>query len=251
MKPNVKIIVASSEDYFVIIDKELSIDWETSDKFEQETHESKEKMNELKNDIFALECIPVDHHLENIIVNYKRLLGEALVRVFELDFSGSRSMIEQARRYIETRNIEVSRQWILETSFKIIPVYLLMVFTMCSLMFYKLIPVASFTTQIILSFIIGGLSACLSLTQRLGRTSFDFYAARKSHRFECIAKSVVGSFSGSLAFLAIKLGVIVPLANVKSANTTIYFCFFAFAAGATERFIPSIIDTIKVSKKEE
>jgi hypothetical protein len=88
-------VVTSSEDYIVAIDIYGDIEWETSDDYDVKTTPIKDKLNEFKNCISSMECQPLDHHDQTIKLNFKRLLGEALVRVFELDYESAKSMIER------------------------------------------------------------------------------------------------------------------------------------------------------------
>lgn len=251
IKPNIQALIASTEDYFVIIDKECMIDWETSPEFDIENIQHKDKINELKNCIFSLQCQPMDHHTEVVQYNYISMLGEALARVFDLDFESANLMIELARDYSNTRNVELSRIWILESSFFIIPILWLFIIVMSASAFYELIDIASFTSEIIMCSLVGGLSSILSLILRLSKLQYDFYAAHKSHIYECIAKTIVGVTSGALIYIMIKANIILPIINDLSYAHTLYYIFSAFVAGATERLIPSILSTYSLTKQEE
>jgi hypothetical protein len=251
IKPNITTLIASTEDYFVIIDKEIMIDWETSDDFDTKNSIYKDKINELKNRIFALECEPIEYHDDIVKYNYISMLGEALSRVFDLDFDSAHIMIDKANEFIKNRNIELSRIWTLETSFFIIPIVCVSIIIMGALAFYNLVDITAFTSEIIMCTLIGGLSAIISLVLRLGTLQYYYFTARRAHTYECIAKTIIGFMSGSLIYIMIKAGIILPFINDLSSAHTLYFIFIAFIAGATERLIPSIISTYKLSKKED
>jgi hypothetical protein len=160
-------------------------------------------------------------------------------------------MIEKASDYIAKRNIELSRMWILEASFCILSLYSAIMIVLNQLIYMQLIEQTIFTMELLFCFVVGGMGAILSLMLRLGGVSFDYYAAERSHWYECIAKAIIGSFSGMLIYILVQIDFILPFLKDRSATSTLYFVVLAFIAGATERFIPSILNTYKISKQED
>lgn len=248
---SIKQVIVSSEKYIVFIDHDIDIDWETTDEFDQEIESHKTDINKIKNLISLSECQPLEHHYEKIRLNYKRMLGEAFVRMLELDFDKAIEMIEIAKEYISQRNLEISRLWILTSSFHILIIYGILCIAISIISFNRLISLSTFTTEILLSFVVGGIGAIVSLILRLGNTHFDYNSGQKAHLYECIAKVVIGSFAGVLIYTLVRIKFILPFINDYSATGTLYMLFLSFIVGSSERFIPSILSTYKIHDKEK
>src|SRR5690554_136892 len=114
----IKYLVLATEDYIVFIDNENDLDWKTSDNFDNKKFENdnESKYNKIANEIANIESIPCDNLEEKIVLNFKRQIGEALIRNFERDFDNAGKMLELAKQYIIARSSEKSRFLYLKSS---------------------------------------------------------------------------------------------------------------------------------------
>lgn len=109
-------LVMEDKDFIVFIDKNLDVDWMTSDKYDENEPTKREDHNNILNLVAKLECIPSDHHPKNIRINFKRMLGEAIARSLNYDEGNATKMLKDAEEYIKERNNEKSRYWFLSAS---------------------------------------------------------------------------------------------------------------------------------------
>lgn len=247
----IKYLVLATEDYIVFIDNENDLDWKTSDNFDNKKFENdnESKYNKIANEIANIESIPCDNLEEKIVLNFKRQIGEALIRNFERDFDNAGKMLELAKQYIIARSSEKSRFLYLKSSG----------ITAISAMFLGI--VSWFLREIIieligntvffvwLSFLIGALGALLSIILRIGKTNLDYHATDKLHYLEGSSKIFAGMISALLVALCIKAEIIVPV--IKDLNSThLAMIIGGLIAGASERLAPSIIKKIDGKKSK-
>jgi hypothetical protein len=86
----------------------------------------------------------------------------------------------------------------------------------------------------------GALGATLSIIMRMGKLHHDCRSGKALHYMEAVSRVAAGSLSGLLVFLAIESGQFLPLL-VKASGVPIAVIFAAMAAGASERWAPSIV----------
>lgn len=238
----VKYLILSCNDYIVFLDYENDIDWKTTDEFDSRdiSPESKKNLNQVKNQVANLESIPCNELESNIIISFKRQLGEALVRGFEEDYDSAKQMLGLAKDYITNRNIEQSRYMYLSASgvFTIVILVITILFWLCRSYFIKYLGVSVF--YITIAFLTGAVGAFLSIILRIGKTTMDYNARRKVHYLEAISRVFAGMVSGLLIALCIKAGIIVPSFS-KVQSTHIAMVLGGLIAGSSERLAPSII----------
>jgi predicted Zn-dependent peptidase len=82
---------------------------------------------------------------------------------------------------------------------------------------------------------------------RTGKLTLDSSAGAKLHYLEGASRILAGGFSGLLASLAVKTGIILSMYDATSKLNDMMI-LTAFAAGAAERLAPSIVSQISVQK---
>lgn len=247
----IKYLVLATDDYIVFIDSENDLDWKTTDEFDEKQFENddQKKYNKIVNEIANIESIPCDNLDEKIVLNFKRQIGEALVRNFDRDFENAQKMLELAKDYIIDRSAEKSRFLYLKSS----GITTLLVSSIGCLSWVlrdyliELLGMTCFYAW--LAFLIGAFGAMLSIILRMGKTNLDFHATTKLHYLEGISKIFAGMISALLVALCIKAGIIVPVINDVS-STHLAMIIGGLIAGASERLAPSIIKKIDGQKSK-
>jgi len=194
-----------------------------------------------------VESYPCHDISKQVIISFKRQIGESLARAFVKDFENAKLMIKQAKQYIIDRNIEQSRYMYLYASgtTAIASGLLGLIFWLLRGCVIGLIGETTFFC--FLSFLIGALGAFLSVILRMGKTNLDFNASKKLHYMEAVSRIIAGMICALLVALCIKVGIILPLFN-KIQSTRLAMIIGGLIAGSSERLAPSIIKKFDSSK---
>src|SRR6185437_5640191 len=97
-------LILETDTFIVFIDNDIDVDWVTSDAYDVHGHKDAVKHNEILNRAAGLECIPNDHHKENIRLNFKRMVGEGVARSLDDDYDSADAILDKAEAYIADRN---------------------------------------------------------------------------------------------------------------------------------------------------
>ena len=89
--------------YIVFVDKNLKIDWITADN-------SLDQYSSQVSRASVLESIPHDYLPKKQIIEFKKLIGEAIVSFFNGNSQEAENNINRARQYVMDRIIECSRK---------------------------------------------------------------------------------------------------------------------------------------------
>lgn len=246
----IKYLVVAADNYIVFLDNENDLDYQTNDAFDAEPLrvEQRAELNQVKNSIAKAECIPTNQLEERTVINFKRQLGEALVRAFEKDYENARHMVEIAEEYVSNRNIEQSRYMYLTSSGTTALIFLLMGFLLWLLRDFASHYIGKEILFVILAFHAGAFGALLSVILRMGKTNLDYHASRSLHNLEGASRIFAGMISGLLVGLSIKAGILFPIFE-KAESTHWAMILGGVLAGASERFAPSIIKKLDNVKK--
>ena len=238
-------LIISTKDYIVFLDHENDIDWKTSDAFDAkvQTPQEKKEYYLTKNEIDSAENIPTNHLEKKVIIGFKRLLGEALVRAFECDNENARKMVKLAQDYVFQRNIEQSRYMFL-TSCLFTTALSLIIGVLCwTFREFLILNIGNTAFYVILSVLVGSLGALLSVILRIGKTVLDFNATKDLHYLEGLSRILAGMISAFIVALCIKVGILLPIFT-KLQSTNIAMLLGGLVAGASERLAPSLISKL-------
>lgn len=231
--------------YIVFIDYEGDLDWRRDDKAENLTKKADYDchVSEIQNEVSALEPL-VRNWPKDVKFSAKRILGEALARVFRCDRENALEAIAKARQFIANKSREVSRYWTLQactgsaalaTALGVLAIW----------QENTLVALFGKTPYVLLlAACAGAMGALLSVILRLGKLSFDSSAERRLHIAEGVTRVVAGGISGILVGALVKLGVFLPV-FLHAGLTTTAVCAAALIAGASERLAPTIITKVE------
>lgn len=247
----IKHLIFSCEEFIVFIDNQNDIDWKASDAYELKEaalpKEDRTKSNKIINLAASIESIPSEDLEEKVILNFKRQIGEALVRNFYFDFISANHMLQLAKNYMIDRNSDKSRYLYLKASGLVTTI----VFAVLALNWLLRIQIRELLGDnafiLFLCFCIGALGAFLSIILRMGNTNLDYNASKKLHYMEGSMKVIAGMISALLIGLCIKAGILLPVFN-KVESTNIAMLIGGLIAGSSERLAPSIIKKVESSK---
>jgi hypothetical protein len=276
LEPEIEYLIIATEDYIVFLDKDLDVDWQTTDETDRqqlsaaednakelsrsddpksEAPESdkykdptdKPEFNGALNRVAELETTPSDQIARTMKMHFKRLIGEGLSRALAGDYKGADEIFDAASSYILARSQETSRYWYLSASalatllFVVIGLFLWIARTSVQaalrMTFFWLV----------LSGCAGALGALVSVIGRTGKQQFDSSAGRCLHYLEASSRICAGAISGILVGLAVRAGLLLT-AVVHNGNLAPVVILAALASGASERFATSIIADLGASR---
>jgi hypothetical protein len=242
-----KYLVNLSANFIVFLDDAIIIDWITSAEWDKEGPTDRKKHNAIITDAGLLETTPCDGLSLDNRINFKRLIGEAIVCSLDHDYTNARRALASAAGYIEARSQEISRFWYLSASFSMTLPFAAFG---CGLWVWRdvfglILGQGAF--WVVLSSVAGSIGALLSVIGRAGKLRFSCSSGRALHYLEGASRIWAGCFSGTLAALAVRSEIILaPLSRVEKVQVVMVLA--AFAAGAGERLVSSIISTIGLSE---
>jgi hypothetical protein len=238
------VLVISTRDYIVFIDKEGDVDWETTVGYDANAAESpdysREKRNAILNEAAFLETTPCDGLTLPSKLQFKRLIGEAIARGFDHDYEGARKVLASAAQFIRSRSEEISRFWYLSASFATAAVYAaigLLAWILRNQFTSMLTPIGMWLA---LASVAGAIGALLSVIWRSGNLKFSSSSGRRLHYLEAASRICAGALSGFLVALAVKCEIALT-AFTHGENLHGVMILAGLAAGASERFAGSII----------
>ena len=238
-------LVLQTEEFIVFIDKKMDVDWATNDNYKAGHSTGRKAHNEILVRAAKLECIPSDHHVKNVRINYKRMIGEAIARSLENDERSAHRMLEDAQEYIQERNTEKSRYWFLSSSGTVAIVVSAFGYLAWCIRAWFLPFLGETAFFLALAMTAGSLGALLSVVMRLGKTAMNPAAGRNLHYLEGTFRVVSGCISALIVSMCVQAGILLPI-FVRVNSTHLAMILSGLIAGTSERLAPSLISRIDV-----
>jgi hypothetical protein len=236
----VRILILSAEHCWVFLDDKLVVEWACKKTFDG--HEL------VLNSMATLEAVPIEDLIEGHRLAFRSLVAEGLARHLLSGHTDAALAIHRtADDYVRARLRELARTWYLWTALIALGLAALFV------AFLSVAPPLEFwrytethrTALLCLGF--GAIGASSSLITRIGHFSLDPAAGRNLHRLEAIARVGVGAIGAVIAYLAIRANFILPAFSKYPAGIFL----LAFVAGASERFVPTLIEKVEIAAGEK
>jgi hypothetical protein len=128
-------LIKARSNFIVYIDKELDLEWKTSDKFDEENQANDVEYAKITNRAAALEAADRDTSDEKRTLNFKRQIGEAIARGLEGHFESAHEMLEVAEKCLQdelklrreaiAEHVKVKESWRMARKFWTVAHYLL------------------------------------------------------------------------------------------------------------------------------
>ena len=213
--------------YVVFIDIEGDLDWICDD-----DHTGNKVKPEVLTTVAAImdvEAIPCKHLAKAEWMAFKRMLGTAIVSAFEGGLDEAKSLMSQAKHYIEQRIPERSRLWTLHSA-------------TCALLLYGIGLYVLRNGMLISPFLFGLLGAYVSLVRHASVRQADSNAGKVLHCTESFVRLLIGMILGKIGVLLFDCSI-APEFSRTICTTDTGMRVVAFAAGLFDAFIPAMIST--------
>lgn len=239
--------VLETEHFIVFVNKLELCDYKTSDEYDRTVPKDKAKYARLISEAANVENSPHVFLSTHDKIAFKRLICEGIARTLEHEYAAAKTAFESARAFLGRRQNEQSREWYLSAA-AITTGVLLGVLIIVSLAAYWTNTDPLSGLRIYLVFVeLGFVGALLSIIVRMGKTSFDFGARRRLHYWEASMRVLAGGIAAMVVVFAVKAKLLFA-SLIGTENETMALMFLSVAAGALEKWIPSLIASVGKQK---
>jgi hypothetical protein len=247
--------VLETNDFIVFINAALCCDYKTSDKYDATEPKDKGKYGRLMSEASNIENAPHGFLADIDKIAFKRLVCEGIARTLENEYTAAKVAFEAAAAFLSRRQNEQSREWYLAAATASTASFLaILILAQLWANWTGTSPMAGLFGYLVYVEL-GFVGALLSIIVRMGKTSFDFGAQQRLHRWEATMRIVAGGIAALVVVFAVKAKLL--FATVVGTETEMMFLMFlCVAAGALEKWIPSLIaavgkQKISASSKED
>ena len=223
--------------YIVYIDPENDIDWKDTRTKKDWKPEDKDGWAKCISKLSDAHEEPIGHLSFETIRAFKLKLGAGYVLAMNRCFEEVDRVIKDALSFLRHRNAEKSRQLFLTYSTICIAVIL-------GLWIWNT-DVKVVSEDWALALLFGILGSYFSIWTRYGKLVMTGLSTKTLHFLETLTRLIIGAISASVLILAVKCGIILP--KMAEAAPLWFFGLVGFAAGFSERMIPSLME--KFSKQ--
>jgi len=234
LNKRIKWLIDSDDNFIVYVDEDNYVEWNMNDNamLGPDT-------GQYLNRVGRLEAVDTSYLAAGRIETYRRLIAEAVARLFQKNFVAAQAALDLAEQWITARNTEVARRWYLFGSggaavLSAVGVFVL-VFWSDLLRIRFGLPVYN----ILVGTCVDGLGAWLSVIQRSRTTELDVAAGQALHYLEGAFRIIAGTLGAMLVALAIRAGLIVQVDRLPAIMV------MCMVAGASERLVPSFIEQME------
>jgi hypothetical protein len=174
-----------------------------------------------------------------------RLIGEGVVELFSTkDVAYANAALDTADKFITQRAREVSRRWYFIPSLIFFAISALVI-----LGSYIYDPTLTKQIAIICTFA-GGVGAFISRALDNDNTPISATAGRMVHWIEATLRWCIGLTAGLIVWLLVTGNIAGSFLNTNAGQNTFALVAIALLAGASERLLPSLIQTFDESIKK-
>lgn len=239
--------VLETEDFIVFINDAICCDYKTSTALDAKGPKDKGKYARLMSEAAHVENSPHSFLTDQDKLSFKRLICEGIARILEDEYTAAKLALEAAMSFLERRQNEQSREWYLLASASTTLVLLVLTGAIELWAYLTSTSPTKGVLEYVIYITLGFVGALLSIIFRMGRTSFDYGARKHLHYLEAAMRILAGGITAFVAALAVKAKIL--FAAVSASNIELEFLMFvSIAAGALERWIPSVIAAVGKQK---
>jgi hypothetical protein len=242
-KLDVRERVLETEDFIVFINKSECCDYKTSEKFDAKPAVDTAKYARLMSEASHVENAPHVFLSTHDKIGFKRLICEGIARTLEHEYSAAKAAFEAAKAYLERRQNEQSREWYLSAATFTTGGLLAVLLVVLSIAYLNQVELLAGLRTYMVYIELGFVGALLSIIVRMGKTSFDFGAKKQLHYWEAAMRIVAGGIAAMVAVFAVKAKILFG-GLVNPENEIMFLMFLSVAAGALEKWIPSLIASV-------
>lgn len=235
LNKTVKILIVATEKFTVYIDTNNIIQWHGDTP-------STPDFGDILNTTTRLEVY--SEFLDDAIkLTLRRQIGEAIARAIETNYSQAKEICALVHDEIKDRRREQAWIWYFSSAYIVSGICFLLMMTGWLLRVCIKTYIGDTAFFVLFCSMAGAIGALISVSTRSQTITLDSQAGKVLHFSEGMARMLVGLFSGGIVTLSIKSGIFLNSLNAEKGalSATLVICLLA---GASERFVPSMIKKI-------
>lgn len=217
--------------YIVFVNMQDDLDYVDFRKKDDWTAEEKNDFQRWLGKIQAAEVTPCINLPWNQVLAFKQYLAQGYLLILQRDFCGIDDIISDALLFLKQRNVEKSRQLFLESA-GLVALFAAALGLILFFIGYKVLW--------IYGILFGTLGSFVSIWTRYGKEEMTGLASVFLHIMESISRLFIGAIAAVVSMFAIRSGLMLAVGN--GSGMFFLSCVFGFAAGFSERFIPSLLE---------
>jgi hypothetical protein len=244
-------LVYKDQHCIVYLDEDTCVEWVFTGSYRHEW-KSNPDFSRVLSRVTDVQAYPVSHLSQDQLSTFRQLVAEALARLLKDNKpAAANEALDTAVRWVQARNREIARWWYLCASLVTSGVFAIALLVLWLLR----APVSGYVGRTAFEVILGGgagaVGALLFILARSKSIRFDPSAAKRIHRFEGIARVLVGGIGAVLAALAVEGGVVFAPFSAPTASHLGALLAVCMVAGASERLVPSFIEKVNFKDPDD
>lgn len=224
--------------YIVYIDNDFDLDYIDKRDKSTWTQEEVQEFHRAYGKLQKAEAAPCHNLRKRHLLSFKRFLGSAYLQILEKDFSGVDKIIQEADEYLRQRNVEMARELFLQSGLPVAAAAAVAGFAMYFMGYFN---------TWLYGILFGIFGAFFSIWIRYGKEEMTGLASKSLHYLESVSRLFIGAIAAVLVMFIARSGLLISI-QVTNNNLIFLNCVLGFAAGFSERLVPSLLEKL-ISKQ--
>ncbi len=199
---------------------------------------------EILNEVATLEVLSATQITSPYLKPFRRMLAEAIARIFsEKSTTSASDILKVARQYLSARAGERARTWYLTAAFAAASLFLSVAIAIWVARDSLGYATHKHTLEVAVFACLGALGALISVLGRSADLPIDAAAGKTAHYLEGVSRVLLAVCGGFLVSVAIKANLILGVAETvdNEVRRLAVLASLSIASGASERLVPNLI----------
>jgi len=219
--------------YIIFINKHNRIDYVDFRKKDKMTFEERKNFQICLGKLKTAEATPCINLSEKQLIAFKQHLAPGYLLIFQRVFDGVDDIIKDALQFLKQRNMEESRELVMQTAGIVA-----LTASIAGLILHSI----GYRDIWFYGVIFGILGSYVSVWSRCGNMKMTGLASINLHILESISRMFIGAIAAVTVMFIVRSGLML---DIGGEHEIFYlYCVFSFAAGFSERFVPSLIEKL-------
>jgi hypothetical protein len=237
-------LILNTEEFIVYVAADYSIQWHTTD-----DHEASEHHGEVLNRVGMMEA--QSHFIEDktTLLSVRRQIAEGLARCLDAHSRHDCMLVlDEAELQLKARNKETAWKWYFTSAYAVSGACIVIFGALWVFRAYVATALGTNAFEVSLGVLMGAIGALLSATTRADRLVMNAMAGKTILRLEGLSRIGAGLIGALFVALTVKSGIIMGGIHFAGSQLAVLLAM-CLAAGASERLVPSLIETFeKIAK---
>ncbi len=231
---------ADKDGYIIFINMHDHLDYVDYRKKDKVSIEEKKNFQRCLGKLKAAEATPCMNLSEKQFIAFRQHLAPAYLLIFQWEFNGVDDIIKDALQFIRQRNMEKSRELVMQSAG--------IVALLASIIGFIIYMMGN-RDYWFYGIIFGILGSYVSVWSRCGNVKMTGLASVNLHILESFSRMFIGAIAAVIVMFIARSGLMLDIGGEQ--EIFYLYCVFSFAAGFSERFVPSLIEKIINKEIEE